>query len=99
MLDSLLVKCFCVLDFKELSRRPKNTKTTAELQLDELCTLVETLNNWTVIERVGAVIIGHMYYTYSTSVLIGGVAQWYNVGLWLANFPCPVFDLQLMGDH
>ena len=23
----------------------------------------------------------------------------YNVGLWLANFPCPALDLQLMGDH
>ena len=31
--------------------------------------------------------------------LVGGVAQWYNVGLWPANFPCPALDLQLMGDH
>ena len=22
-----------------------------------------------------------------------------NVGLWLANFPCPALDLQLMSDH
>jgi len=27
------------------------------------------------------------------------VAQWYNVGLWPASFPCPALDLQLMGDH
>ena len=33
------------------------------------------------------------------SVLVGGVAQWQNVGLWPANFPCPALDLQLMGDH
>ena len=26
---------------------------------------------------------------------VGGVAQWYNVGLWPANFPCPALDLQL----
>jgi len=32
-------------------------------------------------------------------VLVGGVAQWQNVGLWPANFPCPALDLQLMGDH
>ena len=31
--------------------------------------------------------------------MVGGVAQWYNVGLWPANFPCPALDLQLMGDH
>jgi len=31
--------------------------------------------------------------------LVGGVAQWKNVGLWPANFPCPALDLQLMGDH
>jgi len=30
---------------------------------------------------------------------VGGVAQWQNVGLWPANFPCPALDLQLMGDH
>jgi len=30
---------------------------------------------------------------------VGGVAQWENVGLWPANFPCPALDLQLMGDH
>jgi len=30
---------------------------------------------------------------------VGGVAQWQNVGLWPANFPCSVLDLQLMGDH
>jgi len=30
---------------------------------------------------------------------IGCVAQWYNVGLWLTCFSCPVFGLQLMGDH
>ena len=42
-----------VVDFKELSRRPRNT--TTELQLDELCTLVETLSNWTVVQRVGDV--------------------------------------------
>jgi len=29
----------------------------------------------------------------------GGVAQWQNVGLWPANFPCPALNLQLMGDH
>jgi len=33
------------------------------------------------------------------SRLVGGVAQWWNVGLWPANFPCPALDLQLMGDH
>ena len=33
------------------------------------------------------------------SAIVGGVAQWYNVGLWPANFPCPALDLQLMGDH
>jgi len=27
------------------------------------------------------------------------VAQWYNVGLWPASFPCPVLDLKLMADH
>jgi len=27
------------------------------------------------------------------------VAQWYNVGLWPASFPCHALDLQLMGDH
>ena len=30
---------------------------------------------------------------------VGGAAQWQNVGLWPANFPCPALDLQLMGDH
>jgi len=30
---------------------------------------------------------------------VGGVEQWYNVGLWPANFPCPALDLQMMGDH
>ena len=45
---------FCMVSaFKELSKRPRNT--TSELQLDELCTLVETLNNWTVIDRVSYV--------------------------------------------
>jgi len=34
-----------------------------------------------------------------TSSPVGGVAQWQNVGLWPANFPCPALDLQLMGDH
>ena len=34
-----------------------------------------------------------------TYALVGGVAQWQNVGLWPANFPCPALDLQLMGDH
>ena len=24
---------------------------------------------------------------------VGCVAQWYNVGLWPANFPCPALDL------
>jgi len=32
-------------------------------------------------------------------IRVGGVAQWQNVGLWPANFPCPALDLQLMGDH
>ena len=32
-------------------------------------------------------------------IMVGGVAQWQNVGLWPANFPCPALDLQLMGDH
>jgi len=32
-------------------------------------------------------------------ILVGGMAQWQNVGLWPANFPCPALDLQLMGDH
>jgi len=27
------------------------------------------------------------------------VAQWQNVGLWPANFPCPAVDLQLTGAH
>jgi len=27
------------------------------------------------------------------------MAQWWNVGLWLANFTCPVLELRLMGDH
>jgi len=31
--------------------------------------------------------------------LVGGVAQWYHVGLWPANFPCLALDLQLTGDH
>jgi len=31
--------------------------------------------------------------------VVGCMAQWYNVGLWSANFSCPVLDLQLMGDH
>jgi len=35
----------------------------------------------------------------SDSYQVGGVAQWWNVGLWPANFPCPALDLQLMGDH
>jgi len=43
------------LDFKELSKRRRNT--TPQLQLDELCTLVETLNNWTVVDRVGDVCV------------------------------------------
>ena len=30
---------------------------------------------------------------------VGGLARWYNVGLWPANFPCPALDLQLMGDQ
>jgi len=25
--------------------------------------------------------------------LVGGVAQWWNVGLWLANFPCSELEL------
>ena len=55
-----------------------------------------------------------MYSTYETTIAdpygplpqigvfivrVGGVAQWYNVGLWPANFPYPALDLQLMGDH
>ena len=32
-------------------------------------------------------------------LVVGDVAQWSNVGLWPANFPCPALDLQLMGDH
>ena len=28
-----------------------------------------------------------------------GVAQWQNIGLWPANFPCPALDLQLMSDQ
>ena len=31
--------------------------------------------------------------------LVGCVAQWCNVGLWPASYPCPALDLQLMGDH
>jgi len=27
------------------------------------------------------------------------VAQWWNVGLWLANCPCCTLDPQLMGEH
>jgi len=34
-----------------------------------------------------------------SAVLVGGVAQWQNVGLWPANFPCPALGLQLMGDY
>ena len=30
---------------------------------------------------------------------VGGAAQWYNVDLWPANFPCPALGLQLMGDY
>jgi len=29
---------------------------------------------------------------------VGCVAQWWNVGLWTANFSCLTLDLQLMGD-
>jgi len=36
---------------------------------------------------------------YAMTSLAGCVAQWYNVGLWLANFPCPALDLQPMGEH
>jgi len=36
---------------------------------------------------------------YMVNPSVGGVAQWQNVGLWPANFPCPALDLQLMGDH
>ena len=38
-------------------------------------------------------------FVYSNGSVVGGVAQWWNVGLWPANFPCPALDLQLMGDH
>jgi len=27
------------------------------------------------------------------------MAQWQNVSLWQANFPCPALDLQLMVDN
>ena len=46
--------------------------------------------------KAGRKRIGIIYTLY---VIVGGVAQWYNVGLWPANFPCPALDLQLMGDH
>ena len=32
-------------------------------------------------------------------VLVGRVAQCWNVGLWQANFPCPAFYLRLTGDN
>ena len=38
-------------------------------------------------------------FQYPLWLVVGGVAQLYNVGLWPANFPCPALDLQLMGDH
>ena len=31
--------------------------------------------------------------------LVGDVAQWLERQSWLANFPCPALDLQLMDDH
>jgi len=31
-------------------------------------------------------------------VLVGGVAQWWNVGFFLAKFVCPALDLHLMSD-
>jgi len=40
----------------------------------------------------------YIIYTFSLPKL-GCVAQWQNVGLWPANFLCPMLDLQLMGDH
>ena len=61
----------CVSDFKDLSKRQRNT--TTQLQLDELCTLVETLNNWTVVDRV------HAYIDYSSCLpLYNWMALWKN---------------------
>jgi len=33
------------------------------------------------------------------TVVVGGVAQWQERQSWLANIPCHMLDLQLMGDH
>ena len=38
-------------------------------------------------------------FDFGTIIIVGGVTQWQNVGLWPAKFPCPALDLQLMGDH
>jgi len=35
----------------------------------------------------------------SLSCWLVALAQWKNVGLWPAVFPCPAPDLQLTGDH
>ena len=42
---------------------------------------------------------GHKCATKYRIVKVGCVAQWQNAGLSPTNFPCPVLDLQLMGDN
>ena len=62
----------CGSDFKELSKRRRNT--TPQLQLDELCTLAETLNNWTVVDRVGDVCVVYLalYADGITQIIVPG---------------------------
>ena len=44
-------------------------------------------------------VAGQLAETEVVSPLVGCVAQWWNVGLWSANFSCLAIDLQLTGDH
>ena len=67
------------------------------------CTLYRVLNIYSM--HVTSMLFDSVWWisvrlkVYSHFVPVGCVAQWLNVGLWPANFPCPLLGLQLMGDH
>jgi len=45
------------------------------------------------------IVILHLCLAQHSGAQVGFVAQWYNVGLSPANFPCPTLDLQLADEH
>jgi len=78
-------------------RRPSKLVTTNPVyrceELEDAMSVYDDINEQCQYDDLNERTMKHFY----TSC--GGVAQWYDVGLWPANFPCPALDLQLMGDH